>query len=209
MGKAGASSTVKKCDPQKVLSGRSHLQTLAELCSLPLSAYAHDCSFWIAVCEQIAATFHEYALGSSEGGPMTALHTVDKLSQLAGTSLTLSKVWFWLTSYARKHIMHMPCLQVDSLVSLRFSPEEAIFLALAGGNMRFYQETTGLCSLEVTQRFAVAVWARFSRAQHRSSARLPMQDTWHSCVSCSSSFVHRYIAYHHYRSKVRQLWHAT
>lgn len=28
------------------------------------------------------------------------------------------------------------------------------------------------------------------------------QDTWRRCVSYSSSFVHEYIAYHHYRSKV-------
>ena len=28
------------------------------------------------------------------------------------------------------------------------------------------------------------------------------QDTWRRCVSYSSSFVHNYIAYHHYRSKV-------
>ncbi|KAL3161276.1 hypothetical protein ABBQ38_009634 [Trebouxia sp. C0009 RCD-2024] len=156
MGRSSASAcnTVKKCNSQKILSGRTSLQTLAELCSLPLSVYVCEGSFWIAVHEQVAATLREYALGSSDGGPLTAVHTANKLIRLTGTSPTSS--------------------QTDALVSLRLSPEEAIFLALAAGNVHFYHVTTGLRSLE---------------------------DTWHSCVSGSSSFVHKYIAYHHYRSK--------
>lgn len=41
------------------------------------------------------------------------------------------------------------CFQVDMRVSLRLSPEEAIFLAHATDNVRFYYETVGLLSLEV------------------------------------------------------------
>ena len=41
------------------------------------------------------------------------------------------------------------CLQTDALVSLRLSPEEAMFLAHATGNLRFYYENIGFSSLEV------------------------------------------------------------
>ena len=36
----------------------------------------------------------------------------------------------------------------------------------------------------------------------REDIALSTQETWRRCVSYSSSFVHEYIAYHHYRSKV-------
>ena len=44
---------------------------------------------------------------------------------------------------------HLLCFQADTLVSLRLSPEEAMFLAHATDNVRFYHETVGLSSLKV------------------------------------------------------------
>ena len=74
------------------------MQILSELCNIPLSALVHDRSVWMAVPERVAATLHEYALGSSDGGPTTALHTALKLSQLTGTSLNLNQVRPWQTA---------------------------------------------------------------------------------------------------------------
>ena len=93
MGRSSASNANKKPNLQKVLLGRSSFQILSELCSLSLSAYVQDGSIWIAVPEQVAATLHEYAVGSSDGGPTTALHTAAKLSQLTETCPTVSEVW--------------------------------------------------------------------------------------------------------------------
>lgn len=93
MGNNPANNTITKRDTQKVLSGRYSSQVLSELCNIPLSALVHDESVWIAVPEEVAAILHEYALGSSDGGPMTALHTAVKLYQLTETSLNLNQVW--------------------------------------------------------------------------------------------------------------------
>ena len=155
MGRSSASKALARGNPQNVLSAQSSLQILSDLCRQPLSAYAYDGSFWIAVREQLAATLYEYALGSSDGGPVTAGHTIEKLSQLTGTSSHLSKVRVWLIANAHEYIIHTICLQTDALVSLRLSPEEAIFLALAAGNMSFYRANTGLCSLKVNHQLAV------------------------------------------------------
>ena len=93
MGNSPASNTIKKFSTQKAFSGRCSSQILSELCIAQLSALIHDKSIWIAVPEQLAATLHEYALGSNEGGPTTARHTAVKLSQLTKTSLDLDQVW--------------------------------------------------------------------------------------------------------------------
>lgn len=93
MGKSPASNTAKGISTQKALTERCTSQILSELCNIQLSALVHDKSIWIAVPEQVAATLHEYALGSSDGGPTTARHTAVKLSQLTKTSLDLNQVW--------------------------------------------------------------------------------------------------------------------
>ena len=93
MGNNPASNTINKIDTQKAFSGRCSSQVLSDLCNVPLSALVHDKSVWIAVPEEVAATLHEYALGSSDGGPMTALHTAVKLNQLTETSLNFNQVW--------------------------------------------------------------------------------------------------------------------
>ncbi len=43
--------------------------------------------------------------------------------------------------------------------------------------------------------------AAFSDRQH-----LPLQSLWHSFVHRNEGFVHSYIAYYHFRSKVRYLY---
>lgn len=90
MGKSSTSNIIKKT--QKALPGRSSLQILSKLCSLPLSAVIHDASVWLTVPEPVSEILHEYALGSSDGGPATALHTAVKIGQLTGTTLHLSEV---------------------------------------------------------------------------------------------------------------------
>lgn len=102
------------------------------------------------------------------------------------------------------------------LVSLRLSPEEAIFLAHATDNMQFYYETIGLSSLEVKPiPFLLlllehkAYKAGMQCQEEHEEVVVSTQDTWHRCVSYSLSFVHDYIAYHHYRSKVRRTRRAT
>lgn len=92
MGKSATSNIIKKSNTQKALSGSSSLQILSKLCSLPLSAVVHDASVWLTVPERVAEILHEYAFGSSDGGPTTALHTAVKLSQLTGTTLQFSEV---------------------------------------------------------------------------------------------------------------------
>ena len=57
--------------------------------------------------------------------------------------------------------------QADKLVSFRLSPEEAIFLAHATDNVRFYYETVGLLSLEVNLMQFSALVARAQNVQGR------------------------------------------
>ncbi len=44
-----------------------------------------------------------------------------------------------------------------------------------------------------------------SNAAFSERQRLPMQSLWHSFVHRNEGFVHSYVAYHHFRSKVRCL----
>lgn len=105
MGKSPASNPIKKLNTQRALSGRSCSQILSDLCNTPLSALVLEKSVWIAVPKQVAATLHEYAVGSSDGGPMTALHTAVKLSQLTETSLDLDQVLFLQTAQDKAELV--------------------------------------------------------------------------------------------------------
>ena len=94
-------------------------------------------------------------------------------------------------------------------MSLRLNPEEAVFLANATDNVRFCYETVGLLSLEVMLYKFCCCCLSTKYTRQTSNVRMDIknivvstQDTWRKCLSHSSSFVHEYIAYHHFRSKV-------
>ena len=109
MGKSPASNAIKKFSTQQALSGRSNSQILSALCNIPLSALVLGKSVRIAVPEQVAATLHEYAVGSSDGGPTTALHTAFKLSQLTETALSPNQVWSGLTTQDKAELVSVSC----------------------------------------------------------------------------------------------------
>lgn len=128
MGKSSPSHIIKKRNTQKELSGRSCLQILSKLCSLPLSAVVLDASVWLTVPERVAEILHEYALGSSDGGPNTALHTAVRLSQQTGTKLQLSEVQCRLAPSVNGCIHHVCHLCADWRTSVTaFEPRGSHF----------------------------------------------------------------------------------
>ena len=113
-----------------------------------MRAHILDRSVWLAVPLSQAKLLQNGALGNSEGGPLTASHTVHKLAAVVPESEQVLLAVLFSTPLCGITTRSTLCTQQQELVSVRLSPEEGIFLSHAAGVLELYNDA-GLCRAQV------------------------------------------------------------